>query len=172
MVSWISPLLLHQIFQLPLSPGVRFKRISGTSIGFKNIASKIAYDLRLWLNRHTSANNNNTNNCNNNQLIATTKNNQSVSSMLDIENAPPSEDMWSFDSGDDVIEISLSECSTPAKAVQDIKKWDFLKWRRRMKAWKPPQRETKKKNYSLELFQNNFEIHRLVFMIKASNPIK
>lgn len=29
--------------------GVRFKRILGTSIGFKNIASKIANELKLWL---------------------------------------------------------------------------------------------------------------------------
>ena len=28
--------------------GVRFKRISGTSIGFKHIASKIANELKLW----------------------------------------------------------------------------------------------------------------------------
>lgn len=119
--------------------GVRFKRISGkspvrychhsvlinrshpgTSIGFKNIASKIAYDLRLWLNRLATSS---TTSNNINHTTATSKNietspgsgKQSMSS-VDIEKQPTSDDnLLSFESGDDVIEISLSECTTPAK---------------------------------------------------------
>lgn len=46
---------------------------------------------------------------------------QSVSS-IDNEKQPPPDDIWSFDSGDDVIEISLSECATPAKILNQGKK--------------------------------------------------
>lgn len=47
--------------------------------------------------------------------MATTKNNQT--SPADIQ-SKSNEDVWSFDSGDDVIEISLSECVQG----QDVKK--------------------------------------------------
>lgn len=94
--------------------------VAGTSIGFKNIASKIAYDLRLWLNRLATPNN--ANNIGNSSAITTSKitqtsptNEKQSMSSIDNEKAPPPDDIWSFDSGDDVIEISLSECTTPAK---------------------------------------------------------
>lgn len=97
--------LTHEFFFLQI----------GTSIGFKNIASKIAYDLRLWLNRQVIENNINSNN----QLIASNKNNQtsplteklSKTSINENEDAVHVEDIWSFDSGDDVIEISLDICT-------------------------------------------------------------
>lgn len=90
---------------------------AGTSIGFKNIASKIAYDLRLWLNRQISTNNENMNN----QTIAISRNNQKLSEnrekslSREMEKNPDAEstlldEVWSFDSGDDVIEISLNDC--------------------------------------------------------------
>lgn len=96
--------------------------LTGTSIGFKNIASKIAYDLRLWLNRQTVPNNISANiNCalSKNTQTSPTNEKQSVSS---IDNEKQPDDVWSFDSGDDVIEISLGECETPAKTSQFAKK--------------------------------------------------
>lgn len=71
--------------------------LKGTSIGFKNIASKIAYDLRLWNNVTQSL---------------TTKNNQTS---LPESQLKSNEDMWGFNSNDDVLEISLNE------QLQDVK---------------------------------------------------
>lgn len=77
----------------------------GTSIGFKNIASKIAYDLRLWLNRQPSTTTNSTSNNinNNNNSIPPTIHEKSIAT-------DETSETWSFGScGDDVIEISLND---------------------------------------------------------------
>lgn len=94
---------------------------TGTSIGFKNIASKIAYDLRLWLNRQTAANNSTNNN---NQLIATSKNNQSSSATNDKQSTTSLLDIMQSDElcDDDVIEILLNECAMSSKTTKDEKK--------------------------------------------------
>ncbi|KAG5668120.1 hypothetical protein PVAND_016073 [Polypedilum vanderplanki] len=70
--------------------GVRFKRISGTSIGFKNIATTTASTT----DKNVTTNNNNN--------IPTTIHDKLVDES----------DEWSFDSGEDVIEISLNESAS------------------------------------------------------------
>lgn len=87
---------------------IEFSKI-GTSIGFKNIASKIAYDLRLWNSDCTSINKI--------TQIATTKNNQMPPA--NIQSTKSNEDVWSFESGEDVLEMSLSERN---ECIQDVKK--------------------------------------------------
>lgn len=97
--------------RISLNNSLSLSSKTGTSIGFKNIASKIAYDLRLWLNR-MAANTNNSNATPKNIEASPANEKQSE----DNEKQPTSDDnLLSFESGEDVIEISLSECTTPAK---------------------------------------------------------
>ena len=104
--------------------------LPGTSIGFKNIASKIAYDLRLWLKHY---NNHHPNNCliiNKQQVNQSSSSKQSKDSSDTVEEDFNASDMIDDEDNDlcnggadetDLIEISLdaNEPLTPSNWIKN-----------------------------------------------------